>query len=97
MNSIDIKLKQNAKNIKALEEERERLQKEKQEEKLEFGDIVTYNCGNDRLRRVVLYNKNGQRVIYTCTGRCIGWNNIANYYSKTGKNIFKDNLLGLDL
>ena len=76
--------------IEVLEKELERQIRENKEPK--FGDIVTCPHG----LRVVLFDlSKNQLMTFNEHGNSVGSVDCG-YYSKTGKNIFKDNLLGLD-
>lgn len=62
--------------------------KDQAEQEMKLGDIVI-NKHRPALRRVILYNKNGELGVF-CLG-CMGWlyhtSSNLSYYEKTGENI----------
>jgi len=79
----------------------ESLKELKTETPIRHGDVVDCVCG----RRIILCNSTGALVAYSRDGCIVGSGDLVNkndlifhdsWYKCTGKNIFTDNLLGLD-
>jgi len=94
MNSENLqeRLKQCRKDKAAIEVLEKELEKQiKENEELKFGDIVDCTHG----KRIVLYCPKRKKLrAFDMHGNSVGDAN-STFYMQTGKNIFKNNLLGL--
>lgn len=60
---------------------------------IKFGDIITCVCG----KRVVLQGEDGELAAFNVHGHSVGAISFSgSFYKRTGKNVFTNNLLGLN-
>jgi hypothetical protein len=107
MNTIDVKLEQNRRDQERLKEElsflyivnslhnsivkeMRLLAEKKKKEGFKNGDIVTCLHG----KRVILYGDDGNLAAYSKGGQLVTL--LNSFYTKTGQNIFTDNVLHLN-
>lgn len=93
--NLQERLKQNEKDVTALQAQGNELRKQIKNSEFKIGDIVISN-GSCPKRRVILFdNRRNCLIAVNRNGGAMGWSNLKVDYTKSGVNIFTNNLLDL--